>query len=259
MRVALLQIASPDDEGTETRRGRIDAVIRAEAALGQTDLIILPELWAVGCFHFDRYGAAAEPFDGPTLELARAWARLHDIHVHTGSFVEADGDDLHNTSAIVAPDGAVVAKYRKVHLFGSDEAQVMTPGATIDTADIDDFRLGLATCYDLRFPELFRSIVDAGVTAATITAAWPDARADHWRLFTTTRAVEEQMYVVACNAVGTQNGVALSGGSRVVDPWGVVVAEADSSEGFTYADIDAALPTRVRKGFPALADRRWVS
>jgi len=257
MRVALLQVASPDDESFADRQARVNDLVLTERTLADADLLILPELWAVGCFLFDRYRDAAEPFDGPSLALARAWAARHDIHVHLGSFVEADGDQMHNTAAVVAPSGEVLTKYRKIHLFGRDEARLMTPGDALDTIALHDFDLSLATCYDLRFPELFRSMIDAGANVTAVPAAWPKARHAHWQLFSTVRAVEEQMYVIACNAVGTQNSTVFGGGSRVVDPWGNVVAEADDTEGFTYADLDPAMPSRVRAGFPALADRRW--
>lgn len=257
MRVALLQVASPDDESVESRRARIDEAIRAEAGLGDVDLLVLPELWAVGCYHFNDYAAAAEPLDGPSVEFARGWARLHDLYVHTGSFVELDDGVLYNTSAIVAPNGEIVAKYRKIHLFGTDEAERLTPGASVSVVPLGDMTLGAATCYDLRFPELFRSIIDAGATVTALCSAWPATRAEHWRLLTSARALEDQMYVVACNAVGTHGRVASSGESRVVDPWGVVVAESGTDEGFLYADIDATMPASVRTSFPAVADRRW--
>lgn len=257
MRVSVFQVASPDDEGFDDRLARVDAAVRAETELGVCDLLVLPELWAAGAFRYDQFLNAAEPFDGPSLALARAWAEHHGIHVHVGSFVEVEADRLYNTAVVVAPSGHVALKYRKVHLFGRNEADVLTPGDAISVAPVIDVTLGLATCYDLRFPELFRSIIDAGATATAICSAWPEARAEHWRLFTSARAVEEQMHVIACNAVGSQNGLELAGLSRVVDPWGTVVAEAGTEEGFTYADLDAELPARVRARFPALADRRW--
>jgi len=253
----MLQVASPDDEAIDARLARIDQVVRSETALVETDLLVLPELWAAGAFRYEQFVTAAEPFDGPTLSLARGWAKDHSLHVHVGSFVEADGDRLYNTAAVVSPAGDVLLKYRKVHLFGKNEAAVLTPGDDIAVAPVVELNVGLATCYDLRFPELFRSIIDAGATATAVCSAWPEARSAHWQLFTSARAVEEQMFVIGCNAVGTQNGIELAGSSRVVDPWGTVLAEAGGDEGFTYADIDPTLPERVRARFPVLADRRW--
>lgn len=261
MQIALLQLASPDTESVEARLARVDRMVRDEQALVDTDLLVLPEMWTAGYFSFDAYADRAEPFDGATLALTKGWARDLDLTVHLGSFVEVDAaGDLHNTSVVVDPDGRVANSYRKVHLFGygSRESQLLTPGDAIATSEIAGLSTGITTCYDLRFPELFRSLVDAGAEMAAVCAAWPQARLAHWRLFTTVRAVEEQIYVVAVNAVGEQAGVALGGHSRVVDPTGQVVVEAGQDEGFTFAEIDPALPGKVRAEFPALADRRWT-
>lgn len=260
MRVALFQIASPDDEPVACRVARVSRAVLAERSLRGADLLVLPELWTVGYFAFAEYAARAEPFAGRTLAQARGWATGLGVRVHLGSFVAADEQGrLYNMSVVVGPDGAVENTYRKVHLFGygSRESQLLAPGTTVATSEAAGLVTGITTCYDLRFPELFRSLVDAGAEQVVVCAAWPAARLAHWRLFTTVRAVEQQMYVVACNAVGDQAGVALGGHSRVVDPTGEVVAEAGPDEGFTFAELDPGLPGRVRAEFPALADRRW--
>lgn len=254
----MLQVASPDDESVDARRQRVDAMVMREAALDADDLLVLPELWAAGAFNYRSFADSAEPLDGPTLGLARSWARTRRLHVHAGSFVEqaADGSRF-NTSVLVDPSGKLVATYRKVHLFGANEARELSAGDALAIASIGGVTTGLATCYDLRFPELFRSILDAGATMTAICSGWPGARLEHWRLFTTARAVEDQMYVIACNAVGSQHGTVLGGASRVVDPWGEVVVEAGADEGFSHAEIDVDLPARTRERFPAVADRRW--
>ncbi|MGN6162355.1 MAG: carbon-nitrogen family hydrolase [Marmoricola sp.] len=258
MRVAMLQVASPDEETIEARRERVSRLIEAESALGATDLLVLPELWGVGAFNYRGFAAAAEPLEGPTLALARGWATTHGLVVHAGSIVEKAADDaLFNTSLLIDRGGQLLASYRKVHLFGAHEARELSAGDELAVPAIDGTTMGLATCYDLRFPELFRSMVDAGATVALLASGWPDARVEHWRLLTAARAVEDQMYVVGCNAVGTHSGTVLAGASRVIDPWGTVVAESGAEEGFTYAEIDADLPGHVRTSFPAVSQRRW--
>lgn len=261
MQIALLQLASPDTESVADRLARVDHLVRGEQRLAGTDLLVLPEMWTAGYFSFDAYAERSELFAGPTLAAARGWARDLGLTVHLGSFVERDDQGrLHNTSAVVNPDGTVGNVYRKVHLFGygSRESQLLTPGTSVATSEVSGLRTGITTCYDLRFPELFRSLVDEGAEMAAVCAAWPEARLAHWRLFTTVRAVEQQLYVIAVNAVGEQAGVTLGGHSRVVDPTGQVVVEAGQDEGFTFAEIDPALPAKVRAEFPALADRRWT-
>jgi predicted amidohydrolase len=260
MQIALLQVASPATESVEARLARVGRAVLAERALRDTDLLVLPEMWTAGYFSFEQYAERAEPFDGPTLTAARGWATTFGLFVHLGSFVEVDSADrLHNTSVVVGPDGSVVTRYRKVHLFGygSRESELLAPGDELGLGPVAGPATGITTCYDLRFPELFRSLVDAGAEQLVVCAAWPAARLEHWRLFTSVRAVEQQVNLIACNAVGVQQGVALGGHSRVVAPTGDVLVEAGADEGFTFAELDPSLPRRFRAEFPALADRRW--
>jgi predicted amidohydrolase len=260
MRTALFQVASPDTESPESRLRRVGTAIARETSLRGADLLVLPELWNVGYFGFDEYWARAESLTGPTVTTARGWAVDLGLHVHLGSIVEVDeAGRLYNTTVLIGPDGSTRTTYRKVHVFsyGSREQELLTPGSSVAVATVADIPAGVATCYDLRFPELFRGLVDAGAELLTVCAAWPKARLDHWRLFTSVRAVEQQSWMLACNAVGEQQGVVLGGHSRVVDPTGQVIAEASQDEGFLIADLDTTLPGRTRAEFPALADRRW--
>jgi predicted amidohydrolase len=172
-----------------------------------------------------------------------------------GSLVERDDTGrMFNTSVLLGRDGAVLATYRKIHLFGFGEGEpkLMTPGDEIVVHD----GLGLATCYDLRFPEQFRRLLDAGSEVVLLPAAWPAKRVAHWRLLAQARAVENQSYVVACNTAGEHSGVPMGGGSLVVDPWGTVLAEAGTDEEVLVVDLDLALVARTRSSFPILADRR---
>ncbi|WP_018685850.1 carbon-nitrogen family hydrolase [Actinokineospora enzanensis] len=251
MRIALIQVASPAEETPAQRRERVAAMV---ADARGADLVVLPELWAVGYFAFDAYEHAAESLEGPTVTTAREWARALNAHVHLGSIVERDERGrLFNTAVSIAPDGSIAQTYRKIHVFGyaSREAQLLTAGDRVAVSDT----VGLTTCYDLRFPELWRSMVDRGAETVVVPAAWPAARREHWRLFTSCRAVEEQVLVIACNAVGTQHGTELAGTSRIVDPWGTVLVEAGTDEGVTTAEVDPAVVAATRAEFPVLADR----
>jgi predicted amidohydrolase len=217
--------------------------------------VLLPELWATGYFAFDDYAATAEPLDGPLVTAMGAAARAAGVTLHAGSMVERDeAGHLHNTSLLFDPSGTLVHTYRKVHLFGygSREQELLTPGDAVGAYG----SVALSTCYDLRFPELFRTQVDAGSQLFLVAAAWPLSRLAHWQLLLRSRALENQSYLLACNAAGRQGGVELAGRSAVVDPWGEVVAEAGAGPGTLTAEIDTDLPVRARKEFPALADRR---
>lgn len=255
----MVQVASPPQEPVAQRCGRVGRMV---AQARGADLVVLPELWAPGYFAFDRYDALAEPLDGKTVSAGREWAQSLQAHVHLGSILERDGQGrLHNTAVLIAPDGSVLHTYRKMHVFGyhSREAELLTGGETVSTVDTAFGPVGSTTCYDLRFPELWRALVDVSAEMVVVPAAWPAARREHWRLFTTTRAVEQQMLVIACNAVGEQHGTVLGGYSRIVDAWGEVLAEAGSEEGLTVAEVDPAAVQQVRAQFPVLQDRRMSS
>lgn len=255
MRVALVQVASPDDEPIDERRERVTEVARA---VGDCDLIVLPELWDVGYAAFDRYQGSAVPAPGPTVEALGKVARELQCHVHVGSMLElSDSGACRNTAMMLDPSGQVVLSYSKIHVFGYEslEASLLEPGDSVSTVETSLGTIGTTTCYDLRFPELWRSLVDLGSQIVVVPAAWPAARREHWRLFTSTRAVEQQVVVIACNAVGTHGGVTFAGHSRVVDPWGEVLIEAGDGEGVFVCDIDVNVVDATRHEFPVLKDR----
>lgn len=255
MRIDLIQIASPDDESISDRRERVSRMVLSSKA----DFVVLPELWAVGYNNFSSYSTQAERLDGRTITDAANWAQQLNAYVHAGSFVEDAGNGrFHNTTALLAPSGELIHVYRKVHVFGykSEEAALLAPGDGISTVPSPLGVVGATTCYDLRFPEIWRSLIDEGAEAVVTPAAWPVARLAHWQLFTATRAVENQILVIACNAVGEQRGVALGGHSRVVDPWGNVLLEAGLEEGVYTVEVDPTHVSDVRQEFPVLKDRR---
>lgn len=254
MRVALVQVESPSTEPIEERRARVDAMVRSAKG---ADLIVLPELWGVGYLEFDRYAETAEPRDGPTMEVAKSWARDLGANIHLGSFVERADQHLLNTAALISRDGAVAHTFSKLHVFGyqSEEAKHLTGGTTVSVTTTDFGPAATAICYDLRFPELWREIVDLGAEVAIVPAAWPGARLNHWRLFTSARAVEEQMVVIACNAAGRRGNERVGGHSRIVDPWGEVLVEAGPGEGIFLCDVDTSVVAAARKAFPVLEDR----
>ncbi|MBA2767804.1 MAG: carbon-nitrogen family hydrolase [Sporichthyaceae bacterium] len=253
MKVHVIQLAYADSEPLAERTERVSGLVRAQQG---ADLVVLPELWPQGGFSYDRWEAEAQPLDGPVVESLRTAARDLGAMVHMGSLVERDETGrLFNTSVLIGTAGEVLATYRKVHLFGfgDGEPKLMTAG----DGPVVHGNLGLATCYDLRFPELFRRLLDDGAELVLVVAAWPAKRVAHWRLLAQARAVENQSYVVACNTAGTHAGVPMGGGSLVVDPWGQFVAEADTDrEQVLVADLDLDLVAQTRQSFPVLADRR---
>lgn len=255
IRVSCVQVAHRDEESKEERVARVLSFL---ASMEATDLIVLPELWATGYFHFGRYAEEAEELAGPTsCALGGVAARL-GVHLLAGSFVERGSDgQLFNTAVLFAPDGQILLAYRKVHLFSyeSDERLILSPGSTAEVVSTPIGRLAVTTCYDLRFPELYRYLVDRGAEVVVVPAAWPLRRADHWSLLVRARAIENQVFVVACNGSGVDNGTALAGRSTVVGPAGEVLAEADANQSTLQANLDLVRLAADRRDFPVLADR----
>lgn len=255
MRIHVIQVAYGDDEGVAERVERVSALVREQQG---ADLVVLPELWAHGGFAYQTWAQRAEPLQGPTVATMADAARQVGAHLLAGTIVERD-QGLWNTAVLLAPDGTVTASYRKIHRFGFGEGEplLMEPGSQIVTADIgQSATLGLATCYDLRFPEMFRMLLDAGANVVVVPAAWPAARVGHWTLLGRARAVENQSVVVQCNTAGTHAGVRMGGHSQVVSASGEVLAEAGDAEEVLVVDVDLAQIATYRSTFPVLADRR---
>ncbi|MGW7358680.1 carbon-nitrogen family hydrolase [Streptomyces sp. NPDC054802] len=257
MRASLIQIAVETDESVDSRRRRVAALVREQA---DAELVVLPELWPVGAFAYQQFEQEAESPAGPTYEAMAGAARDAGVWLHAGSVVEkaADGT-LYNTALVISPAGELAASYRKIHRFGFDKGEAVMMGAGEELVTVSvaaGLTLGLATCYDLRFPELFRGLTDAGAQALVVPAGWPARRRDHWTLLARARAVENQAYVLACGTAGIHAGVEQAGHSIVVDPWGEVLAEAGPDEEVLTVDLDPAKVEKTREVFPALKDRR---
>nr|WP_203615023.1 carbon-nitrogen family hydrolase [Streptomyces sp. SID13726] len=251
----MIQIAVDEGESVDSRRERVASLVRDQAG---ADLVVLPELWTTGAFAFEEFGREAEPLVGPTYEVMAKAASDAGVWLHAGSIPERDeAGRLYNRSLVFSPAGELAASYRKIHRFGFDkgEAVLMGRGEDLVTVPVPGTTLGLATCYDLRFPELFRGLVDAGAEVLVLPAGWPERRRAHWTLLAQARAVENQAFVLACGTAGTHAGVPQAGHSIVVDPWGEVLAEAGSGEEILTVEFDPAKVAATREQFPALKDR----
>jgi predicted amidohydrolase len=263
MRVAAVQLNSGQDKA---RNLEAAARLVAEAADAGAELIALPEKWnalAAG----DALDAAGEPLDGPSIEAARDWAREREVHLLAGSIAERpeDAERLYNTSALIAPDGELVAVYRKIHLFDVDvggvayrESDRERAGEELVVVPVGELEVGLTVCYDLRFPELYRILAVRGARLLTVPSAFTAATGrDHWEVLLRARAIENQAFVLAPNQVGEAPPHYSSWGhSMIVDPWGTVLAEAPDGECFVVGDLDLERQRRIRDELPSLASRR---
>jgi len=243
--------------GDETKSERI---ARAEALLDQArgaELVVLPEIWNIGYFAFDLYEKESERIDGETASRMAAKAREHSFYLHMGSMVEREGDKLYNTSLLFDPQGKVAARYRKIHLYGygSKESQILSRGNKVVVVHTRLAKIGLCTCYDLRFPELFRAMLDQGAELFLVASGWPYPRLEHWLMFNRIRAIENSAFLASSNGVGVNRGVRFCGHSMIVDPWGVILASGGDEECILRTEIDIDQVARVRREFPAVSDR----
>ena len=239
----------------------------AEAAATGADLVVLPEKWnAYGSTETMR--AAAEPLEGGETVAALAhWARRHSVSIVGGSITESrEGrEKLSNTSVVFDSSGEIVAVYRKIHLFDVEvggmvyrESEAEEPGEETVVCEVEGWPVGLTVCYDLRFPELYRGLAVDGAEIVTVPAAFTLATGrDHWELLLRARAVENQCFVVAANQWGRAEGGKESyGRSMVIDPWGVVLAQAPDEDCVVTAELDRARLREIRRTLPSLANRR---
>ena len=264
LNVAVLQMNSGSDKSANMSQA-LELIDRA--AGNGADLVVLPEVWTyLGPDEGNRPNA--EPVPGPIAELLADRARRHGIHLHGGSYLESRQDEpgLFNTTVVFNPDGDIIARYSKIHMFDvvldGDakymESATVTPGDEIVTVDINGMLVGLAICYDLRFPELFRILALRGARTIVLPAAFTMTTGkDHWEVLIRARAIENEVFFVACGQWGMHPpGNWCYGRSMIVDPWGTVLATAQDGVGIAQATLNDERVSAVRRQIPSLANRR---
>jgi nitrilase len=266
-RVAAIQMSSGDSLDANLRQA---ARLLLEARSRDCVLAVLPENFAyVGKRDTDKLAIAESVGKGRVQEFLARTAARHAMWIVGGSLpLKTPETELcYGASCVFDADGRAVACYRKMHLFDVDlpdrhesyrESASMDPGDQPKTVDTAAGRLGLSICYDLRFPELYRRLVDEGAQLFSVPSAFTFATGTaHWHTLLRARAIENLAYVIAAGQHGTHpNGRTTFGHSLIVDPWGQVVAEQDSGDGVVVAEIDLSLSRRLREEFPVLRHRR---
>src|SRR5919197_4378046 len=263
MRAAAVQLNSTDeyDRNLEVAERLVKA-----AAVDGAQFVVLPEKWTV-LGPPEALRSHAEPLDGPALTAAAGWARELGIFLVAGSVPELvpDQEKLANTSVMFGPGGERVAVYRKIHMFDVEvadvsyrESEIEEAGDQIALGDANGTGVGLSICYDLRFPELYRILALRGARVITVPSAFTERTGrDHWEVLIRARAIEEQVFVVAAGQIGEAPPHYRSfGRSMIVDPWGVVLAQAPDAEAFVAADLDFTIQNRMRESLPSLRHRR---
>jgi predicted amidohydrolase len=262
--VAVLQMNSGEDKAknVETALRLID-----DAAATGARLVVLPEIWTyLGNDEGNR--ANAERIPGPVTDALAAKAKQHGIYLHGGTVLEKrDGEPkLFNTTVVFDPSGELVAQYSKIHMFdvvldgvaSYKESNTVQRGEEIVTFDMDGTTVGLAICYDLRFPELFRILTLRGADVIVLPAAFTMTTGkDHWEVLIRARAIENQVYMVSCGQYGPDSsGKWCYGRSLIADPWGTVVATAPDREFVLQATVDLDYLQKVRRQVPSVQNRQ---
>ncbi len=266
MKIAAVQTVSTIsvERNLETARQLV-----GEAAAAGAALVLLPEYFCLmGRRDTDKLDAAEPWGDGPIQRMLSETARRHRVWLVGGTLplTSPDPARVANANLVFGPDGAAVARYDKIHLFRYendsgdryDEARTLVPGSSPVAFDADGWRVGLSICYDLRFPELYRSLMDPPCDVLCVPSAFTQPTgAAHWHVLLRARAIENQCYVIAAAQGGThENGRRTYGHSLIVDPWGEIVAERDEGEGVVIAELSRERIASVRQQLPALEHRR---
>ncbi|MFQ5902335.1 MAG: carbon-nitrogen family hydrolase [Candidatus Binatia bacterium] len=253
IRVASIQI-NISDEGKKVNLGRVGESIDQ---IEEADLILLPEMWNVGYFAFDSYKEESESLEGPSVSLLREKAQQKRCFIFGGSIVESIAGGLYNTSVLIDPRGKMIGCYRKIHLYGhqSEEAKLLKRGTEISVVRCEIGSFGLSTCYDLRFPELYRKMAVMGAEVFLVASAWPFPRLEAWLMLNRVRALENQVFLISSNCTGTNRGKGMVGHSMIVDPWGIPIATGGDEECIVQAKIDIQKLYEAREVFPGFRDR----
>lgn len=230
--------------------------LAAEAAARGSDWLILPELWSTGYDLENAAQHATTTAAGVFAQLA-GLARRYRLQIAGSALGLLGPGQFGNTLTWHTAEGELAGVYSKLHLFRlMQEEQFLTAGDAPQLVDTPWGRVGLAICYDLRFPELFRLYALAGAHFIVLPAEWPYPRLAHWQTLLRARAIENQLFVIACNRVGRAGETAFLGRSAIIDPWGETVIEGDDRAQLLTAAIDTTLTSAVRSRIPVFADRR---
>jgi omega-amidase len=247
-----IQFGQPEQNRVQVRRW----FEKLETLEVKPHIVLLPELWDTG-YDLTRLSDIADEEGEQTKALLSELAQQYNVHIIGGSIAERKAEGTYNASYVVAPDGRLVHEYRKTHLFRlMDEEKYLMPGQTLDAFTLDGIPAFLQICYDIRFPESIRTGVLGGAEVLFVVAQWPHPRLAHWRQLLIARAIENQMYVVACNRVGSDPNNTFFGHSLIIDPWGEIIAEGSEEEEIVTGTINRSLVVDVRKRIPIFADRR---
>ncbi|WP_308634461.1 carbon-nitrogen family hydrolase [Paenibacillus silvisoli] len=256
LRLAIIQMhvdaGNPDANFARLERKLNEAVQGAE----KPDLIMFPEMWNTG-YALEQIEQIADIEGERTKAMLSDFARSNQVQIIGGSIAEKREGGVYNTIYAFDANGEVMADYSKIHLFRlMDEEKHLQAGDKLGQLEVAGAQAGMMICYDIRFPELARKLALGGAKVLFVPAQWPNPRLHHWRTLLMARAIENQMFVIACNRCGTSGTSTFFGHSLVIDPWGEIIAEAGEEEVIVRAEIDLDTVDAVRAKIPVFEDRR---
>jgi predicted amidohydrolase len=253
MKIAILQM-NIEHGNPEMNQKKVVEMIE-NAVEGQPDIIVLPEMWNTS-FSLKNLHDIADKGGEPTKTMMGNLAKKYHVNIVAGSVADIQGDQVYNRLYIFNREGKVKSHYDKAHLIQqAREHEFLTAGTSTEVFTLDEVACGAIICYDIRFPELARTVALKGAKVLFIPAQWPETRIEHWKALVIARAIENQMYVVAVNRIGSEFKANFPGKSLVVDPWGKVLVELDDQEQIVQTDIDIDLVDRIRTKIPCFSDR----
>ncbi|WP_028546730.1 carbon-nitrogen family hydrolase [Paenibacillus taiwanensis] len=252
-----VKIGEPDRNYDEV----IHKIEQAVSADPKPDVIVLPEMWNTG-YALERIHEIADENGDRTRKLLQELSVMYQVHIVGGSVAIKENERIQNVTYIYNKDGQLAGEYAKIHLFRlMNEHVYLEAGQQLGRFELEGIQCAVIICYDLRFPELTRSLALQGVEVLFVPAQWPHPRLHHWQTLLTARAIENQLYIVACNRVGSSIGAdgkvtSFFGHSVVLDPWGDTVANAGEEDIIIQADLSLSLVQEVRGRIPVFQDRK---
>ncbi|UFJ43065.1 carbon-nitrogen family hydrolase [Brevibacillus humidisoli] len=254
--VAILQMDVAYGQPEQNRAKMLEMVQSLQGRGERTDVLLLPELWDTA-YDLHRLDEIADEGGASAQALLGDTANCLGGFVVGGSIAERVREKVYNTTYVFDRQGELIGRYAKAHLFRlMNEDKYLAAGDTEGLYQLDGHLAGSVICYDIRFPEWVRTYALKGAKVLFVSAQWPHPRLHHWRQLLIARAIENQMYVVACNRVGTGGKTQFCGHSMIIDPWGEIVVEAGEEEEVVQAQIDLSLVDEVRGRIPIFSDRR---
>lgn len=231
------------------------AMIR-QAMAEKPDVIVLPETWNTGFFP-ENVEQLCDRDGQKVMDRIGSLAKEFSVNIVAGSVSNVRGSKVYNTAMVFDRQGRCIASYDKTHLFTPmGEHKVYTPGDHLCRFTLDGVSCGIVICYDIRFPELVRSLAVDGLDVLFVVSQWPQTRISHLHALTVARAIENQMFVVCCNSCGKANGTQYGGNSAVIDPWGQVLAQAGERQQILRAEADLSIAQAIRDSIHVFRDRR---